>query len=125
MLSVHDVTASSAWYQQVLGATSGHGGTEFEHILHDGEIVLQLHRLDVADHHDRLADPDIRLGNGVIVWFEVDDFEAAVARIKASDIRIETDAHENPNARQLEIWLTDPDGYRVVAAGPSSYRPRS
>ena len=124
MLSVRDVTASSAWYQQVLGAQSGHGGTEFEHILYDGEIVLQLHRLDVADHHDLLADPDSKLGNGVIVWFEVDDFDAAVSRIRSSGVHVETDVHENPNAGQLEIWLTDPDGYRVVVAGPSSHRPR-
>jgi hypothetical protein len=37
---------------------------------------------------------------------------------------IERDVHVNPNAKQQEIWLRDPDGYRVVLAGPSEYRPR-
>jgi len=27
----------------------------------------------------------------------------------------------NPMAKQMEIWLRDPDGYRVVVAGPSKY----
>ena len=32
--------------------------------------------------------------------------------------------HVNPNAKQRELWLRDPDGYTVVLAGPSEYRPR-
>ncbi|HVX43522.1 MAG TPA: VOC family protein [Mycobacteriales bacterium] len=125
LLSVRDVPASSRWYQQVLDAVSGHGGEDFEQLLVGGEIVLQLHRIDVADHHGLLADSQVPLGNGVAVWFEVSDFAAAVARIRTAGVRVETEPHENPNARQHEIWLTDPDGYRVVVAGPSAYRPRS
>lgn len=124
LLSVRDVPTSSRWYQRVLDADSGHRGEYFEHIVADGEIIVQLHRIDVADHHDLLAQSDAALGNGVIVWFEVDDFESAVARVRAQGARIETEPHENPNAGQREIWLTDPDGYRVVIAGPSVYRPR-
>lgn len=125
LLCVRDVPASSRWYQQVLGADSGHGGDEYEQLLVDGELMLQLHRIDVADHHGLLADPQVPLGNGVVVWFEVADFDAAVSRIRAAEVQVETEPHENPNARQREIWLTDPDGYRVVLAGPSVYRPRS
>lgn len=124
LLSVRDVPAASRWYQQVLDGRSGHGGDEYEQVLVDGELVLQLHRIDVADHHGLLADPDLPLGNGVVVWFEVADFAGAVARVRAGDVIVETEPHENPNARQQEIWLRDPDGYRVVLAGPSAYRPR-
>ena len=34
------------------------------------------------------------------------------------------DVHVNPNAKHRELWLRDPDGYTVVLAGPSEYRPR-
>lgn len=124
LLVVRDVPASSRFYQQVLGAESGHGGDEYEQIVAGGELLLQLHALDVEDHHGRLADADQPLGNGVLVWFELADFEAAAQRARASGAAIVRDAHVNPNARQQEIWVRDPDGYLVVLAGPSAYRPR-
>lgn len=124
MLVVRDVQASSRFYQRVLSAESGHGGDEYEQIVSDGEIVLQLHDLDVEDHHGRLADPEAPFGNGVLVWFEVADFEATIAQVRAVGALVERDVHTNPNARQQEIWVRDPDGYLVVLAGPSEYRPR-
>jgi catechol 2,3-dioxygenase-like lactoylglutathione lyase family enzyme len=124
MLVVRDVPVSSRFYQQVLAADSGHGGDEYEQIVKDGEILLQLHDLEVEDHHGRLADPDQPLGNGVLVWFEVADFESAVQRVRSAGAPIERDVHTNPNARHDEIWVRDPDGYLVVLAGPSAYRRR-
>jgi hypothetical protein len=57
------------------------------------------------------------MGNGVAVWFEVDDLDAAVARIREMKARVVTDVHLNPNAGHREIWLRDLDGYLVVLAG--------
>ena len=125
MIVVRDVPASSRFYQSVLGAESGHGGDEYEQIVSDGEILLQIHRIDVEDHHGPLADPDQPLGNGVLLWFEVADFDAAVERVGAAGAEVARDVHTNPNARQQEIWVRDPDGYLVVVAGPSAYRPRA
>ena len=125
MIVVRDVPASSSFYQRVLGAESGHGGDEYEQIVNSGEIVLQLHRIDVEDHHGPLADPDQPLGNGVLFWFEVADFDATVERVRATGTPVVRDVHTNPNARQQEIWVRDPDGYLVVLAGPSEYRPRA
>ena len=125
MLVVRDVPASSRFYQQVLGADSGHGGDEYEQVTRDGEILLQLHHLEVEHHHGRLADPEQPLGNGVLLWFEVADFDAAVAQVRATGAPIVRDEHTNPNALQQELWLRDPDGYLVVLAGPSEYRPRA
>jgi catechol 2,3-dioxygenase-like lactoylglutathione lyase family enzyme len=124
LVVVRDVLASSRFYQQVLGAESGHGGDEYEQIVRDGEILLQLHRVDVEDHHGPLADPDQPFGNGVLLWFEVADFENTVERVRATGAPIVTDVHTNPRARQQEIWVRDPDGYTVVLAGPSEWRPR-
>lgn len=121
LISVRDVPAASAWYQQVLGGRSGHGGDEYEQVMVDDQLVLQLHRLEVEHHHGTFADPAVPLGNGVVLWFEVTDFEAAVGRIRAGGATVEREPHENPNARQQEIWLHDLDGYRMVIAGPSAY----
>lgn len=124
MLTVHDVPRSSEFYCAVLGLVSGHGGDEYEQLLSDGEIVLQLHHADVEDHHGPLGDADAPVGNGVLVWFEVPDATVVAERVRAAGAEIAADLHENPNAKQLEIWFHDPDGYTVVAAGPSEYRPR-
>jgi catechol 2,3-dioxygenase-like lactoylglutathione lyase family enzyme len=118
MISVVDVGASSTWYQRVLGATSGHGGSDYEQIHMDGQMILQLHRQDIGHHHGTLGDPDAPFGNGVAIWFEVDDFDAIVANVRALDAWIETDVHVNPNAGHRELWLRDPDGYLVVVAEP-------
>jgi catechol 2,3-dioxygenase-like lactoylglutathione lyase family enzyme len=125
MVVVGDVSASSRFYQRVLAAESGHGGDEYEQILSDGEIVLQLHAADVEHHHGRLADPRQPLGNGVLLWFEVADFEDTVERVRATGAPVVREPHTNPNADQQEIWVRDPDGYLVVLAGPSDYRPRA
>jgi catechol 2,3-dioxygenase-like lactoylglutathione lyase family enzyme len=124
MVVVRDVDASRRFYLRVLDAESGHGGNEYEQIVSNGEIVLQLHDVEVEDHHGRLADPDQPLGNGILLWFEVADFEATVEAVRASEATVVRDVHTNPNARQQEIWVRDPDGYLVVLAGPSAYRPR-
>jgi catechol 2,3-dioxygenase-like lactoylglutathione lyase family enzyme len=125
LLVVRDVARSRDFYAAVLGAESGHGGDEYEQIVDGGEILLQLHRLDVMDHHGPLADGSAPLGNGVLVWFEVSDFDHAVDRAREHGAEVTRDVHENPNAKHRELWLRDPDGYTVVLAGPSEYRPRA
>ena len=39
LLTVRDVEASSAWYQELLGLVSDHGGPHYERLLSDGELV--------------------------------------------------------------------------------------
>ena len=124
LLVVRDVPRSRDFYCVVLGGESGHGGDEYEQILADGELVLQLHRLDVMDHHGPLADQSVPLGNGVLVWFELADLDGAAVRARAHGAAVVTDVHVNPNAKQRELWLRDPDGYTVVLAGESEHRPR-
>ena len=126
MLVVRDVEAASRFYCEVFGFESGHGGKEYEQLLHDGELVMQLHDDDVEDHHGALRVPDVPPGNGVLVWFEVADFDETVHRARRHrDIQIVNDVHVNPNARQPEFWFRDPDGYLVVIAGESEFRPRT
>ena len=118
LICVHDVQASSIWYQRLLGCTSGHGGSEYERLLAGGQLILQLHRWDVEHEHGPLGDPTLRpYGNGVLFWFETDDFDAVVGRavgLKAETLK-ERHLSENGN---WEYWLRDPDGYTVVITSP-------
>ena len=125
VIVVRDVPASSRFYAQILEAESAHGGEQYEQLVSGGELILQLHHIDVEDHHGSLASRDVSLGNGALLWFEVSDFDAAAQRARDVGAVVERDAHINPNAKQREIWLRDPDGYLVVLAGPSEYRPRA
>jgi catechol 2,3-dioxygenase-like lactoylglutathione lyase family enzyme len=117
LLCVRDVKASSRWYQQVLGVKGGHGGDEYEMLMSDGQLVMQLHCFEEEHHHGSMGDPSKLLGNGVAVWFHVDDLDGVVARSKAAGAVVQTDVHVNPNAQHRELWLRDPDGYLVVVAG--------
>jgi catechol 2,3-dioxygenase-like lactoylglutathione lyase family enzyme len=116
MIAVADVEHTSLWYQRILGAKSDHGGPEYERLVVDGQLVLQLHNLAIGHHHGTIGDPSLPVGNGVALWFETDSFDAAVTRIREFGAHIETDVHVNPNAKHREIWLRDPDHYLVVFA---------
>ena len=75
LICVSDVERSSRWYQALLRCESGHGGDEYERLVHDGTLVLQLHRFEVEHHHGRIGDPASRpYGNGLALWFETADF---------------------------------------------------
>lgn len=122
LLSVADVDTASRFYARLLDGDDTHGGRHGEgprestRIEVGGRLVLQLHRVDAGHHHGPLADPGVPLGNGVAVWFSTDAFDATVARVRALGAELVHDVHVNPNARQREIWLRDPDGYLVVLA---------
>ena len=117
LIAVRDVEASSRWYQRQLGCRSGHGGTEYEQLVDEGgRLILQLHAWD-AHHHPHMGDPTVKPhGNGVLLWFQIGDFDAAVARAHALSTEILEGPMVNPNANHREIWLRDPDGYVVVLA---------
>lgn len=116
LIAVRDVEASSRWYQQLLGCESAHGGAEYERLTCNGRLVLQLHDWD-AHEHPFLGDETAPRGNGVLLWFQVDDFAAAVARAHSLKAEILEEPRHNPRANHWEVWVGDPDGYVVVLAG--------
>jgi predicted enzyme related to lactoylglutathione lyase len=123
LISVRDVELSSRWYQQLLDLQSAHGGPDYERLNHNGTLVLQLHNDLVTHHHGALSNPNQSLGNGVLLWFEVDDFNAAIDRAAKMQAEVFRPKHRNPpdgngGPNHWEIWLRDPDGYIVVLASP-------
>lgn len=121
LIAVRNVRASSRWYAQLLQADSlpEHEHRDmYDRISCSGRLVLQLHAWD-AENHPNLVNADAApAGHGVLLWFEVDDFDAAVARSRALRAGIVLESHVNPAPQHREIWLRDPDGYVVVLASP-------
>jgi catechol 2,3-dioxygenase-like lactoylglutathione lyase family enzyme len=53
-------------------------------------------------------------GNGLLLFFRVDDFDLALKRARTLVARLEEEPHGNPNTRTEEFALRDPDGYYVM-----------
>lgn len=124
LIAVTDVEASSRWYQRLLGCQSGHGGSAYEQLLSNGQIILQLHSFEVEHHHGFIGDRHNKpYGNGLLLWFEVDEFDAVMERATAMGVEIVLPRHRNPpdgegGPNHWECWMRDPDGYLVVVASP-------
>jgi len=118
---VRNVRASSRWYAALLGADPlpEHSHRDFyDRIWCAGRLLLQLHAWD-AENHPNLVNADaVPPGHGVLLWFQVDDFDSVVKRARGLGARIILEPHFNPAPRHREIWLGDPDGYVVVVASP-------
>ena len=117
MIAVSDVRASCRWYRALLGCRGTHGGDEYEQLVDGaGNSILQLHHWD-AHEHPFLGDPTKKpYGNGIVLWFATDDFDAAVVRARAISAKVLQGPIENPLAGHHELWVADPDGYVVVLA---------
>lgn len=116
ILGVHDVPASLRWYQTLLGqplATPAH--TYFAQVrTANGDVLLALHAWG-AHEHPSLTSPALATpGNGLLLFFRVDDYELALTRARALAPRLDEEPHTNPNTRTREFALRDPDGYYVT-----------
>lgn len=122
LLAVRDVAASSRWYQQLLGCEGAHGGDEYEMLVSNGELILQLHAWDLDEHANLMGPDSAPHGHGVLLWFETTDFDASVKAAEALKVDWVEAPHVNPNSRRQEFWVRDPDGYVVVLSAESRRR---
>lgn len=121
LIAVRDVRASSTWYGTLLGADTlpDHPHRDaYDRITLSGHIVLQLHAWDEEEHPNLVNRTAAPVGHGVVLWFQVKDFDAAVARAGALKAVIIEEPHINPAPQHREMWLRDPDGYVLVIASP-------
>jgi catechol 2,3-dioxygenase-like lactoylglutathione lyase family enzyme len=121
LIAVRNVRASSRWYRQLLQAEAlpehEHRDT-YDRVLRDGQVVLQLHAWDEESHPNLGNRGAVTPGHGVLLWFEVNNFDAAVRRARSLKAEIVEEPHVNLQAQHKEIWIRDPDGFVVVLAGP-------
>lgn len=118
IIGVADVARSFAWYQSLFGqARTAPAHDYFGQILDsDGTVLLCLHRWG-AHEHPPLASPDhAQPGNGLLLFFRVDDFDQSLLRSRALAPRLEEEPHLNPATGTLEFALRDPDGYYVMVS---------
>ena len=122
IIGVRDVRASFAWYQSLLGLPrTAPAHDDFGQICDpDGTVLVCLHEWG-AHEHPPLTTPDhAKPGNGLLLFFLVDDYDRALARARDLVGRLEQEPHVNPSTEASEFSLRDLDGYYVTL---SAYRP--
>ena len=116
IIGVANVPASFQWYQSLFGqppTTPAHD--YFGQILDsDGTVLLCLHRWGDHDHPSLTSPERATPGNGLLLFFRVDDFDLALQRARPLVVRLEEEPHLNPNTQTLEFSLRDLDGYYVT-----------
>jgi hypothetical protein len=91
LIAVRNVRASSQWYAELLGADSlpDHCHRDlYDRISCAGQLLLQLHAWDEENHPNLVNGDAAPPGHGVLLWFQVDDFDAAVGRARGMGAEI-------------------------------------
>jgi predicted enzyme related to lactoylglutathione lyase len=116
IIGVADVPGGMKWYQSLLGlARSPPVHDDFGQIrVSDGTVLLCLHEWGAHEHPPLTSPHRAEPGNGLLLFFRVEDYDAALARARALVARLEEEPHLNPNTGTMEFSLRDPDGYYVT-----------
>jgi catechol 2,3-dioxygenase-like lactoylglutathione lyase family enzyme len=113
IIGVADVPQSFKWYQSLLGLpeTAPARGYFAQIVDSDGTILLCLYEWGAHEHPSLKSPLDAKPGNGLLLFFRVDNFDVALLRARALVSRLEEEPHVNPNTGTREFSLRDPDGY--------------
>ena len=116
IIGVGDVPRSFKWYQALFGHPSTVPAHDyFGQILDsDGTVLLCLHKWGAHEHPSLISPDQAAPGNGLLLFFRVDDFELALQRARSLVSRFEEEPHLNSNTQTKEFSLRDPDGYYVT-----------
>jgi catechol 2,3-dioxygenase-like lactoylglutathione lyase family enzyme len=116
IIAVNDVRASLKWYQALFGqpaTTPAHD--HFGQLLDsDGTVLLCLHQWGAHEHPPLMSPDRATPGNGLLLFFRVDDFEPAVQRARGLVARFDEQPHVNANTGTKEFAVRDLDGYYVT-----------
>ena len=119
IIGVANVPHSFKWYQSLLGLPETAPAHDYfgQIVGPDGTVLLCLHAWG-AHEHPSLTSPDhAKPGNGLLLFFRVDDFDVALPRARTLAGRLHEEPHLNPNTGTNEFSLRDPDGYYVTISG--------
>lgn len=116
IIGVANVAASLAWYQKLLGfpVVAPHHTYFGQLIGTDGTVLLCLHEWGHHDHETLMSPENGRAGNGLLLFFRTDDFDAVLQRARSLVDEFEEAPNRNPNTGTLEFSLRDPDAYFVT-----------
>jgi catechol 2,3-dioxygenase-like lactoylglutathione lyase family enzyme len=116
IIGVRDVPHSFKWYQSLFGQPQMPPAHDyFGQILDtDGTVLLCLHQWGAHEHPTLMRPGTASPGNGLLLFFRVDDYEPTLNRARAVVDRFEEEPHVNPNTQTREFSVRDPDGYYVT-----------
>ena len=122
IVAVTDVVASSGWYTTLLEAQQNHPGARvFNQISDsDGTVLLCLHWWGPSGPHGDHDWPSLsqkqkrHAACGVLLWFVVDDFDAAWERAQKMGATIHEVPNTNNGTGMRSFVVQDPDGYFVA-----------
>ena len=122
IIGVRDVPASLRWYQSLFGQPeTPPAHTYFGQLLDsDGTVLLCLHAWGAHEHPPLMSPDRGKPGNGLLLFFRVDDFDLALPRARTLVPRLEEEPHVSPNTGTMEFSLRDPDGYYVMVSALSA-----
>jgi catechol 2,3-dioxygenase-like lactoylglutathione lyase family enzyme len=121
IIGVRDVPASFNWYQALFGRPVALPAHEYfgQIVDSDGTVLLCLHEWGTHAHPSLNSPAHGTPGNGLLLFFRVDDFDQALQRARSLVARLEEEPHVNPNTQTKEFSLRDPDGYYVTISALS------
>jgi catechol 2,3-dioxygenase-like lactoylglutathione lyase family enzyme len=121
IIGVADVRKSFEWYQALLCLPrTAPAHDDFGQLVDsDGTVLLCLHQWGAHEHPTLLSPHRAAPGNGLLLFFRVDDFSASLDAARALDPQLE-EPQRNPATRTMEFSLWDPDGYYVMISALSA-----
>ncbi len=88
--------------------------------IRNGTVLLCLHQWGAHEHPSLMSPDHATAGNGLLLFFRVDDFDIALQRARTLVSRLEEEPRVNPNTGTREFSLRDPDGYYVTISALSA-----
>jgi len=122
IIGVADVARSFGWYQSLFGQTKTAPAHDFFGQIRDadGTVLICLHRWGAHDHPSLASPEHAQPGNGLLLFFRVDDFDETLTRARALVAALEQEPSLNPSTGTQEFALRDPDGYYVMVSALSA-----
>jgi catechol 2,3-dioxygenase-like lactoylglutathione lyase family enzyme len=116
IIGVSDVAASFKWYQSLLCLPeTAPAHNYFGQIVDsDGTVLLCLHQWGAHDHPSLASADSATPGNGLLLFFRVDNFNSSLEAARTLVDRLEEEPNLNPGPGTMEFSLRDPDGYYVT-----------
>ena len=121
IIGVRDVRRSFNWYQSLFGQPETPPAHDYwgQILDADGTVLICLHEWGAHEHPSLLSPDRAAPGNGLLLFFRVDDYEAALKRARTLVSQLEQEPEMNPNTQTMEFSLRDPDGYYVTISALS------
>jgi hypothetical protein len=122
IIGVADVDQSFKWHQSLLGLPKTAPAHDYfgQIVDSDGTVLLCLHRWGDHGHPSLISPHDSTPGNGLLLFFRVDNIDESLPRARTLVARLDEEPHVNPSTGTIEFSLRDADGYYVTISALAS-----